>query len=129
MKKHRERLSQWLAETGVRVDGLDPWDIQVRDDRFYARVLKDGSLGLGESYMEGWWDCRRIDEFIYRLLKGKLEEKIRGNLLKYLMSYISAWLFNLQSQARSGIVARRHYDLENELFFSFLDPYNQICCA
>ncbi|MBU2226429.1 MAG: cyclopropane fatty acyl phospholipid synthase [Proteobacteria bacterium] len=129
MKKHRELLSQWLAETGVRVDGPDPWDIQVRDDRFYARVLKDGSLGLGESYMEGWWDCRRIDEFICRLLRGKMEEKIRGNPLKYLMSYISAWLFNLQSRARSGMVARRHYDLEDGLFFSFLDPYHQYSCA
>ena len=78
MQKHRRIIEQLLAETGVRIDGPDPWDIQVRDGRFFDRVLSDGSLGLGESYMEGWWDCPRLDAFICRLLKGNLEEKIRA---------------------------------------------------
>jgi len=69
-----------LLETGIGINGPEPWDIRVHDERFYARILKDASLGLGESYMEGWWDCLRIDEFICRLLKGGLEEKIKGNL-------------------------------------------------
>jgi cyclopropane-fatty-acyl-phospholipid synthase len=128
MQKHRKIIEQWLSETGIRIDGPGRWDIQVRDERFYARALKDGSLGLGESYMEGWWDCARIDEFICRLLKGNLEEKIRGNLRTF-WSYVSARVFNIQSLARAGIVARRHYDLGNDLFFSFLDPCNQYSCA
>jgi cyclopropane-fatty-acyl-phospholipid synthase len=117
-----------LSETGVRINGPGRWDIQVRDDRFYSRVLKDGSRGLGESYMEGWWDCHRIDEFICRLLKGNLEKKIRGNL-RTLLFYLSARIFNLQSPARAGIIARRHYDIGNDLFSSFLDPYNQYSCG
>ena len=60
MKNHRKIVEQLLSTAGVRIDGPDPWDIQVRDERFYARVLKDGSLGLGESYMEGWWECARF---------------------------------------------------------------------
>lgn len=128
MDRHRKIIGQLFSDAGVVLDGPEPWDIQVRDDRFYARALKDGSLGLGETYMEGWWDCRRIDEFICRLLKGRLEEKIRGNL-RYLTAYLRAWLFNLQSPSRARIIARRHYDLGNELFFSFLDPYNQYSCA
>jgi cyclopropane-fatty-acyl-phospholipid synthase len=128
MQKYRKIIEQLFLETGVRINGPGLWDIQVRDERFYARVLKDGSLGLGESYMEGWWDCLRIDEFICRLLKGNLEDKIRGNL-RTLLLYLSARIFNRQSPARAGIVARRHYDLGNDLFFSFLDPNNQYSCG
>ena len=128
MQKHRKIIEQLLLETGVRIDGPDPWDIQVRDGRFFDRVLKDGSLGLGESYMEGWWDCPRIDALICRLLKGNLEDEIRGNL-RTLLFYISARIFNRQSPARADIIARRHYDLGNDLFFSFLDPCNQYSCG
>ena len=128
MHKYGEVIGQWLAEAGVRINGPDLWDIRVRDDRFYARVLKDGSLGLGEAYMAGWWDCPRIDEFICRLLKGNLEDKIRGNL-RTLLFYLSARIFNRQSPARADIIARRHYDLGNDLFFSFLDPCNQYSCG
>ena len=78
--------------------------------------------------MEGWWDCVRIDEFICRLLKGDMEEKIRRNL-RTLICYLSARIFNQQSPARAEIVTRRHYDLGNDLFFSFLDPCNQYSCA
>ncbi|MEK6653527.1 MAG: cyclopropane fatty acyl phospholipid synthase [Thermodesulfobacteriota bacterium] len=128
MQANREMIEQLLSETGVRVNGPDPWDIQVRDERFYTRLLKEGSLGLGEAYMEGWWDCLRIDEFICRLLKGNLKEKIKGNL-RSLFFYLSARIFNLQSPSRAGIIARKHYDLGNDLFFSFLDPDNQYSCA
>ena len=121
-------IEQLLSEIGVTVNGPNPWDIQIRDERFFSRVLKEKSLGLGESYMEGWWDCLQIDEFIYRLLKGNMEDKIRGNL-RTLLFYLSARIFNHQSPDRADIIARRHYDLGNDLFFSFLDPLNQYSCA
>lgn len=128
MQKHRKVFEQLLTETGIVINGPEPWDIQVRDERFYTRVLKDGSLGLGESYMAGWWDCARIDEFICRLLKSNLEEKIRGNL-RTILFYLSARIFNLQSPGRADIIARRHYDIGNDFFFSFLDPCNQYSCG
>jgi len=128
MGKQEEILGKWFAEAGIRVNGPDPWDIQVRDERFFSRVLRDGSLGLGESYMEGWWDCARIDEFICRLLRGNLEGKMKRNF-RTLLPYLSARIFNLQSPSRAGIIARRHYDLGNDLFFSFLDSRNQYSCG
>ncbi len=128
MHKPKKIIEQFLAEAGIRINGPNMWDIQVLDERFYARVLKSGSLGLGEAYMEGWWNCARIDAFICRLLKARLDERISRNLRTFL-SYLSARLFNLQSVARAGIVARRHYDLGDDLFFSFLDPYNQYSCG
>ena len=128
MNTKRKIIEQLLSETGIRINGPERWDIQVQDNRFYTRVLNGGSLGLGESYMEGWWDCSRIDEFICRLLKGNLEKKIRGNL-RTLLFYLSARIFNLQSPARADIIARRHYNIGNDLFSSFLDTYNQYSCA
>ena len=128
MNTQAKAIEQLLSETGVRINGLHPWDIWVRDERLYSRLLKDGSLGLGESYMEGWWGCSQIDGLICRLLRENLEEKIKGGLHSLLL-YLSARLFNLQSPARAGIIARRHYDLGEDLFFSFLDPYKQYSCA
>ena len=66
-----------LAE--VEVNGKNPWDIQIHDPRFYSRVLQESSLGLGESYMEGWWDCDALDQLIYRILMANLDAKVKGN--------------------------------------------------
>ena len=107
MTTKREIVEQMLSEIGICINGPERWDIQVRDERFYARLLKDGSLGLGESYMEGWWDCPRIDECICRLLRGGLTEKVNSNF-KTFRHYLSARIFNLQSPGRAHIIARRH---------------------
>jgi cyclopropane-fatty-acyl-phospholipid synthase len=113
---------------GIKVDGPNPWDIRVHDDRFYQRALNESNLGLGESYMDGWWDCPRPDEFFFRILTAQLHEKTRRNL-KTFLTVIRAHLFNLQSVRRVFQVARAHYNLDNELFFSFLDPHLQYSCA
>lgn len=128
MGREKRLIETWFAEVGIRIGGSDPWDIRVRDERFYGRILRDGSLGLGETYMEGWWDCDRIDAFICRLLRGNLEAKVRGNL-GALAAYLAARLFNRQSSSRAEIIARRHYNLGNDLFFSFLDSRNQYSCG
>src|SRR5947208_2672123 len=61
-----KRLAEVLRSAGIHVNGDRPWDIQVHDNRFYQRVLADGTLGAGESYMDGWWDAQALDEFIAR---------------------------------------------------------------
>jgi len=117
-----------LAEVGVAINGPNPWDIRIKDSRMFSRVLSEKNLGLGESYMDGWWDCGRIDDLIYRILKGNIKEKLRGNI-RFIIPYLSARLSNRQSKKRAHQVAQTHYDLDNELFMSFLDPYNQYSCA
>ena len=121
-------VKELLSGIGVEINGSKPWDIQVKDTRTYARVLRDKNLGLGESYMDGWWECQRVDELIYRILTNRLDSKILGSL-KLLLPVIQAFVFNRQSKSRSREVAERHYDLGNDLFMSFLDPYNQYSCA
>lgn len=128
MTRHREMVESVLSRAGVAIDGKNPWDITVHDERFFARVLMEKNLGLGEAYLDGWWDCRRTDEFICRILRSRLDVSLKGGV-KYLPLLLPGLLFNLQSKARAHIVAKHHYNLDNELFLSFLDSYNQYSCA
>jgi cyclopropane-fatty-acyl-phospholipid synthase len=128
MFRQRYVLEEMLATTGIAVNGNSPWDMHVRDERIFPRLLQDKSLGLGESYMEGWWDCRQLDEFVCKILTGGLDRKVKDGF-KFLVPVLSAMLFNMQSKIRSRVVAEEHYDLDDELFMSFLDPYNQYSCA
>lgn len=128
MSMQKDIVEDLLGTAGVSINGSNPWDIQVRDGRFYGKVLGEGSLGLGESYMDGWWDCEQPDEFISRLLKARLDQRVKGGL-KYLLPVFAARLVNRQSGRRARVVAEHHYDLGNDLFMAFLDPHNQYSCA
>jgi len=128
MLGHRYMIEKMLAPIGININGNSPWDMRVRDDRIFPQMLQNKNLGLGESYMEGWWDCQQLDEFIYKILTARLDAKIKSGF-KFLIPTLTAAIFNLQSRMRCHIVAERHYDLDNELFMSFLDPYNQYSCA
>ena len=120
---------QQLAESaGIGFNGSHPWDIQVHNPGFYQRVLQDGIVGLGESYMEGWWECERLDQLFTRLVEAHLSEKIPQQL-SVLLSLIWARLANLQSRQRAWIVGEEHYDLGNDLFEVMLDPRMQYSCA
>ncbi len=127
-KLSRSIIDRHLSRAGIVIDGPNPWDIQVLDDRLYDRVLREKNLGLGEAYMDGWWDCEQIDEFICRILRAGLDEAVKGSF-SYLLGFLPGILFNLQSLSRSHMIAKHHYDLDGDLFMSFLDPYNQYSCA
>ena len=53
----RDRIQRLVDSADVRLDGGRAWDIRVHDESFFHRVLAHGSLGLGESYMDGSWDA------------------------------------------------------------------------
>ncbi|RZA26680.1 MAG: cyclopropane fatty acyl phospholipid synthase [Lysobacteraceae bacterium] len=112
------RVNQLLAEADVVVGGSRPWDLQVHDPHFHARVLGQGSLGLGESYMEGWWDAPSVDEFLSHLLLARLDRRVPGP--GQLWDALRARVINLQSRRRSREVGERHYDLGNDLYAAML---------
>jgi cyclopropane-fatty-acyl-phospholipid synthase len=115
----KRRILGLLQECGVTIDGSDPRDIRVLDERLYARVLTDGSLGLGESYMDGWWTVHDLDGFVYRLLAARIDERVRT--WRDVTSYCCALLFNLQRRSRAFQVGQRHYDIGNDLYERMLD--------
>lgn len=120
-------FEELLAQGDVRLNGPRPWDLQIRHDGTFERVLGQGSLGLGESYMDGWWDCERVDEFICRTLRAGLDRQVRNPAL--LLLALKSRLMNLQSRARAWQVGERHYDSGNELFEAMLDPTLSYSCG
>ena len=127
MKRERQIIESLLAGTGITIDGSNPYDPQVHNEGFYGRVLRRGSLGLGESYMDGWWDCENLDQFFHKIISAGIEKKISPWSL--VLVYLQSLLTNQQTRIRSKKVAQEHYDLSPELYESFLDPYNQYTCG
>ena len=123
----RRTIEEILSPAGVTINGNAPWDLRVHDERFFARVLTGGTLGLGESYVDGWWDCDRLDELVCRAVRQNLDHRIldwRNQLFLMLMR-----LRNLQTLTRAKQVAERHYDLGNHFFSQMLGPTMNYSCA
>jgi cyclopropane-fatty-acyl-phospholipid synthase len=124
---YRQALTELLGRAGVSVDGQQPWDIRVLDQRMFRRVLADGSIGAGESYMDGWWDCARLDEMLRRVFSSGLDEQLPA--WREMIAAIRARLFNPQSRHRAFTVGERHYDIGNDLYERMLDHRMIYSCA
>jgi cyclopropane-fatty-acyl-phospholipid synthase len=109
-----------LSLAGIAVNGKDPADIQVHHKGFYQRVLRDGALGLGESYMDGWWDCAALDQCVTKILLADLEKGVKGSW-KLAWHLLKSRLFNLQRISRAYQVGEQHYDIGNDLYKAMLD--------
>jgi cyclopropane-fatty-acyl-phospholipid synthase len=121
-------VSDLLHLAGVSPNGHEDWDIQIHNESFYLRVFNEGSLGLGESYMDGWWDCKNLDQFFTRVFQADLEQKIKSNKWIWPKLFLIK-LINRQTKKRALEVGRKHYDLGNELFKSMLDSRMNYTCA
>lgn len=114
----RGRVVALMEAAGLQPGGPGDCDPQVHDARFYGRVLREGSLGLGESYMDGWWTVRSLDGMLFRLMAHGVDERVHG--LHGWLEDLRAWLLNLQTGRRAFAVGERHYDLGNDLFEAML---------
>ncbi len=123
----RSRIAALLEQAGIRLNGTSPWDIQVHDNRVFRRLMMDGALGLGEAYVDGWWDVGQLDEMILRLRRAHLDQSSFS--WHGLMLHWRSVFFNLQSPWRAARVAAVHYDLGNNLFEAMLGPLMQYSCA
>lgn len=128
MSRAKKICSQLLEYAGITINGSNSWDIQVKEEKFYDRLLTDQNLGLGESYMENWWECTKIDEMIARILEADLDEKVRNNKNLIFQTLLHR-LVNFQTKRRSLEVAKRHYDLGNDLYRNMLDEGMTYSCG
>lgn len=119
---------QLLDSINIHVNGKNPWDIQVYNDHLYPRVFNQGTLGLGEAYMDKWWDCQHLDQFFDRVISEKLENRVVSNKLLSFKLLLASF-FNLQTIPRSLEVGKKHYDLGNDLFKNMLDSRMNYSCA
>jgi cyclopropane-fatty-acyl-phospholipid synthase len=123
----RGLLEKLLAPADIRLDGRRPWDIRIHDARMPMRVLTHGSLGAGESYMEGWWDCEQLDEMFARALRVQIDSQLGS--MHEIVATMLARLRNAQSRRRAFQIGARHYDAGDDLYRRMLDPRMIYSCG
>jgi cyclopropane-fatty-acyl-phospholipid synthase len=116
-----------FGQAGIAIGGSAPHDIRVKDGRFYPRVLGDGSLGLGEAYIDDWWECDAIADLIVKLIRAELHHKIRLSP-RLVVESVKARVLNMQRPA-NAYHNIAHYDLGNELFEHMLGPTMAYSCG
>lgn len=121
-------VEELLSSADVAINGNRACDIKVHNPALFKRILQEGSLGFGESYMDGWWDCERLDVLFTRILQAGVDERLPKNLSD-IARIAYARLFNRQSRKRAWQVGKEHYDIGNDLFRAMLDPYMQYSCG
>ena len=124
----RQIVEEALNYAGITIDGDKPYDIQVHNEGLYDRVVRDGELGVGESYMEGWWDSPALDQFLDRVLRADLQKHFADNW-KNAIYLLKAKLINLQKNERAYKVGRQHYDVGNDLYRDMLDSRMVYTCG
>jgi len=120
-------VARLLAGADVRIGGDRPWDITVHEPLTFRRLLSQGSLGLGESYLDGWWDCEALDAMFCRVLSAGLPRGLRNWPL--VLGSIQARVFNLQRRSRAFDIGERHYDIGNGLYAAMLDRRLTYSCG
>jgi cyclopropane-fatty-acyl-phospholipid synthase len=121
------KVADVFALAGIQIDGPLPWDLQVHDERFYARLLAGGDLAAGESYMDGWWDATALDELCTRVHHANLPAKVGG--WEALWLALKGRIVNRQRRSQAAKVAHQHYDQGNDVYQAMLGLRMQYTCA
>ncbi|AMO99142.1 cyclopropane-fatty-acyl-phospholipid synthase [Collimonas arenae] len=123
-------INQLFEHAGIRLNGDQPWDMKIHDQAFFRKMFATWELGIGESYMDGDWDCERLDEFFFRVTSHDLEQTVVGPAkIKFALEILRQKFFNLQSRGRAFQVGEQHYDIGNDLFASMLDSSMMYSCG
>lgn len=128
MNRDKQIVKSLLKSAGITIDGDKDYDIQIHNEDLYGYVLKHGLLGVGETYMNGWWDCKNLDQFFYKVLTANLDKHITGDW-RTILAIISGHIFNFGSKSRAFEVGKKHYDLGNDLFEAMLDKRLVYTCG
>jgi cyclopropane-fatty-acyl-phospholipid synthase len=124
----KKLIIKLLESANVTVNGNGPNDIRVHNEAFYTRAVREGALGVGESYMDGWWDCDNLDGFFDATLRIDIHNKLKGNKFLIFQTLLGR-LINFQTRKRSLEVGKRHYDLSYNLFEKMLDSRMNYTCG
>ncbi len=124
----KNEVEKILSLGDIKINGDRPWDIQVHNDGLYRRIINERDLGLGEAYMDGWWDVKELDQFFFRVMHHRLDQKVKIGLYLIWLVAISA-VFNRQSKSRAFTIGEKHYDTGNDLFKAILGPSMAYSCA
>lgn len=121
-------INEMLDKAGIRINGSKPYDIQVKNDHLYNRIIYGGELAVGESYMDGWWDCHSLDQFFNKILRTDFSKNFK-NTTGIILHNLRGRFFNLQKKKRAYQVGIQHYDIGNEFYQAMLDKRLTYSCA
>jgi cyclopropane-fatty-acyl-phospholipid synthase len=121
-------IKDLLAKANITVNGNGSCNIQVHNDKLYSAIINKGSLGLGEAYMDGWWDSASLDNLFFCVARSDIYNWVPKNINAFFI-YLKAKLMNLQSAVRAFQVGEQHYDLGNDLFKAMLDKNMLYSCG
>ena len=123
----KTQFERILDDADITIGGNREWDIRVHRPELYYRVMTQGNLGLGEAYMEGWWECDRLEEFFERIIASRAEDKVSTPVR--LLGKLASKFYNMQRPSRAFKVAEKHYDIGNDLFTAMLDRRRLYSCG
>lgn len=124
----KQIIETLLTPLGITLNGNQPFDIQVHNNALYPRVLRQAAMGLGQSYVEGWWDCEKLDILFTKLLQAGIDSQVQIPW-RYVIKQFLARFINFQTRYDSRKLANQHYDLGNDLFKAMLDQRMQYSCG
>lgn len=125
-------IKHLLDTAHITINGSKPGDISVYNEKLYDRVFSDGALGLGEAYMDGWWDAEPLETFFEKILSVSLDREIFKNwriLFSLAPLYIGMKLKDLGHKTKSHTVGEHHYDIGNDLYERMLDKRLTYTCG
>ena len=127
-KQAKDIVAHLLNSAGITLNGSKPYDILVKNENLYKRILHDGILGFGEAYMDDWWTCESLDQLTDRLARANIRNQITRNK-KLGLAILKSRITNRQKPSLSFQVGEKHYDVGNDLYKAMLDSRMLYTCA
>lgn len=127
-EKARDLGMRLLDAAGIPINSSEPWSLHVKDDRLWDRAVAEQQLGLGEAFMDGWWECERVDMFLTKLLDYDIQKQLRPSP-KLLATAAKSWAINRQTKSKAKNNAQHHYDIGNDLYERMLDKRMVYSCG
>ena len=129
MTQYKQVVTSLLANADIEIGGSRPFDIRIKDESFYHMFLKNGRLGLGESYMDGLWECDALDEMFLKLFESRHAITRQAKGLRFLTTAVRAKIMPEGSVKRAYEIGEKHYDIGHSLYERMLDKRMVYTCA
>jgi cyclopropane-fatty-acyl-phospholipid synthase len=105
--------------------------VTIHDRRAYGSLLRSGSVGLGASYVAGWWDTDDPTGLVRALFRATTPFRERLDRLGWVSRTVLDLPARLVSPGRDDDKRNiaEHYDLSNDFFALMLDETMTYSCA
>lgn len=128
MTSSKKLCAKVLEKAYIPVNSAIPLSIHVHNEKLWDRVIAQRTLGLAEAYIEGWWDCDRIDQLVERVQAHNAFSELRPNI-RMGVAVLRAMLSNSQSKEKARSNVKKHYDIGDDLYTRMLGETMAYSCG